>query len=125
MCWLGDFLGVKFSTSNALVRRSAAVLAPHSEVPAIPLRVRMWFLFEELSGAPNGYVSALALFWLTLVQAVLRPAHAQRSQVLSVSELGFEGRASAGKTRYQGRRRPFWWRGARYGVSGVAWEVVC
>ena len=67
----------------------------------------------------NSAVSALALTWVTLTYAVLRFAHLQRSTILRVLDNAISGRASLGKRRTQGRRRPFDWRAPRWGITGL------
>ena len=59
------------------------------------------------SGSMNVFVRGIALFWLTIIGGVMRPAQFQRSCILELGPDFLEGQASAGKTIIFGRQKPF------------------
>ena len=112
-------LGVDFHSSSDRVRGQSAVPQCHTESQAKPLTLAVLLGLESLVGSRNQAVSALALTWLLLTYAVLRFAHLQRSVIARVLDNGIAARASLGKRRSQGRRRPFEWRAPRLGATGL------
>lgn len=116
--WLEKKLGINFHTSSDRVRGQSAVPQSHLETQAVPLSLKLILGLESLVGSRNHAVSALALTWLLLTFAVLRFAHLQRSVILRVLDNSIAAKASLGKRRTQGRRRPFEWRAPRWGIAG-------
>ena len=117
--WLERKVGMCFHCCLPLVRDQAAVPQSHIETQATPLLLSVILGLEWLLSSQNDAVKALALTWLMLTFAVLRFAHLQRSTILEVMEHGIAARASLGKRRTQGRRRPFEWRAPRKGITNV------
>ena len=117
--WLEKKIGLRFFASSARVHDQAAVPASHLETQATPLLLIHLIGLERLVSSRNSAVSALALAWVMLTYAVLRFAHLQRSTILRVLDNAISGRASLGKRRTQGRRRPFDWRAPRWGITGL------
>ena len=116
--WVEKKLGFDFHSSSDRVRGQSAVPQCHTESQAKPLTLSIILGLESLVGSQNHAVGALALTWLLLTYAVLRFAHLQRSVILRVLDNGIAAKASLGKRRSQGRRRPFEWRAPRWGVTG-------
>ena len=116
--WVEKKLGLDFHTSSDRVRGQSAVPQCHTESQAKPLTLSLILGLESLICSRNQAVGALALTWLLLTYAVLRFAHLQRSVILRVLDNGIAAKASLGKRRSQGRRRPFEWRAPRFGVAG-------
>eukprot|EP00439_Symbiodinium_sp_Y106_P041843 s864_g5.t1 len=117
--WLEKKIGLQFHSSVSRVHDQAAVPSSHVETQATPLSLAFIIGLEQLVSSKNQAVSALALTWILLTVVVLRFAHLQRSVIVRVLDNAISGRASLGKRRTQGRRRPFDWRAPRWGVTGL------
>ena len=119
LSWLESHLHINFHLQSKLVKDAISVRANHVETQVSPLRVSLWVLFEFLVPCSNILVRGIALFWLSVLHGVLRPAHLQRSNIIALLNDSIEGRATLGKARIFGRRRPFFWRMPRIGVLGT------
>ena len=119
LVWLEDHIGLRAHSRAPLVRQQAAVGGGHVPDQAIHLRVRVWAFLEELASTPNPFVRAVALAWLLCTAGALRFAHLQRSTLLRMTDCGMFFRASRGKTRTQGVRKPFEWTVPRLGLTGL------
>lgn len=84
-----------------------------------PWSLRILMHFEHWVQSDNGYAQWLSATWLTLAFGVMRFAHLQRSKVLEIGEDFILGRASVGKSRRGGVRRPFRWAAPRFSLRGV------
>jgi hypothetical protein len=125
--WLQKHFELTWSLDSAWVKQVASVSAHHIEKQVAPLRLSMWAVLTLLASSNNIVVKGIALFWLLVLGAVMRPAHLQRSQLIKVWPMSLEGRATADKTRTQGKRRAFSWRAPRFSVLGsdiaiAAWD---
>ena len=109
---------MSFHTSSPTASGQSHVAQHHSVQQAVPLRLKLWLHFEELSFASNPFVALLSATWSCLCLCVIRFAHWQRSRVLELSSKALHGEASSGKRRTKGRRPPFQWVMPRFGVSG-------
>ena len=75
----------------------------------MPLTIGAWSILASLLHDGNRFTRGVAAVWLLLLQGVLRFAHLQRSQILSVTNRGIYGLALLGKSPRAGLRRPFYW----------------
>ena len=127
MMWLQQHLEIKWGLDSAWVRQIASVSAHHVERQVAPFRISMWAVFSILALSENKVVQGLALFWMFVLGAVMRPAHLQRSRFIQIWPASLEGMATADKIKYQGKRRAFNWRAPRFSILGsdlasIAWE---
>ena len=72
---------------------------PHQAVPA---RVVVGLVLENVLEVENPFVQNLAFFAVAIVESVLRPRHLQRSDI-TVAEGRIIGNCSRGKARREGR----------------------
>ena len=86
---------------------------------AIPLHVKLWLHVEIALLSPNRLVSWLAVSWHLLIAGVLRFVHMQRSVILNSTRVGIIARASLGKSKRSGLRRPFKWSSPRFSLRGT------
>ena len=90
------------------------------EVPAVPFRLKVWMLLEREAKSSNGFVSALSLSWVLLIQGVTRFAHLQRSTYLGEEASYLKLQASSGKEKCEGARKPMIWSVPKTMLNGEA-----
>ena len=59
------------------------------------MRITLWATLDLLTTASNWVVKGIAIFWMLIVYAVLRPAHVQRSSFVALHANSVEGICSA------------------------------
>ena len=116
LCWLRKHLELDWRLDTTSFAQAAYVRASHVESQVSPMRITLWALLSLLSGSQNCFVKGVALFWMIIIGAVMRPAHLQRSKLTDLGADFLEGTAFAGKARIFGKRRPFKWRSARQDI---------
>ena len=119
LAWLELRIGMRMSTSVALVKQQGSVVGGHTPVQAVLLRVRVWAYLEDMVASANPFVRGLCLAWLLCTSGALRFAHLQRSVLLRMTPCGMFLRASRGKARTKGVRAPMEWSAPRLGLTGV------
>ena len=119
MKWLATHMGLDAPIDDQLVVDQGAELPGHVERQATPLRIKMWFALDMWSQSANACLAMLACAWQALLLGVMRFAHLQRSAVAELDDDFVEFYATRGKCRQGGKRRPFWWRMPRKGISGA------
>lgn len=118
LLWLNAHLELNWSLAGNFVAQSAAARSSHIEQQVSPMRLSLWVVLTILSSVDNIVVRGLALFWILILEGVLRPVHLQRSSISVLLPEAVEGRATAGKARLFGKRRPFTRRCPRIDIIG-------
>ena len=119
LSWLNKQFEIGMSLESKMVVGAAAVRSTHVEQQVSPMRLSLWALLDRLCFSCNMVVRGIALFWIGVIQAVLRPIHLQRARILPELPESVEGVTQLGKSRVRGKRRPFSWRMPRVGISGT------
>jgi len=112
-------IGWNFGSADWRLRRLASVPGKHQIHRSRPIAPSILRLLTVLILEENIFIKALACFWLTIVHAVLRPAHAQRSSIHFRTTAFFEGLCRRGKRRVDGVQAPFYWSAPAVSIDGV------
>ena len=121
LLWAAKRVGIPFNSDAISVRDAARVPDTHVETQIPELQPRLWFVFERMLKDKSVFVVAIALYWVFLVITVLRPKHLQMSRIVFLAGR-IQGEVEKGKSRVQGKRRPFSWAAPRQGLSQLDLE---
>ena len=111
-------LGLDLALEDKVVRAQTLCARAQEEIPAEPFRVKVWLLFEKELWSDNGFVRALSLAWVLLITGVMRFAHLQRSRYVDTKENVVTFKATSGKAKCEGVRKPMWWCAPRLLADG-------
>ena len=117
--WLEDNIGASLCARHPTVVKQSLVSVVHELQQATPLPVIAWMFLEHCLASSNKFIVWLSAFWWILLLGVLRFAHAQRSYIVKLSDVGIIGWCALGKSKKAGRRRPFYWGAARFTPRGT------
>ena len=110
LSWIGIHFELPWDLNSKSIVDAASVRSSHVESQISPMRISMWAILALLSTSGNIIVKGVALFWIIIIQGVIRPKHLQCSKIICLHPHSIEGKASLGKVKTFGRRRPFAWR---------------
>eukprot|EP00973_Karenia_brevis_P066208 9201893-Karenia_brevis.AAC.1 len=109
---------LELHVSSDLVAPLRVTRSGHVVRSKAAMRISFLIHWETLVAHDNPHVRAIAMGNLILALAVVRLAHIQRSQLVSVSPSALLFWCRQGKATIGGQRPPFYWTMPRYGVSG-------
>jgi hypothetical protein len=111
-------LGVNLNLEDKVIRAQTLCARAQDELQAEPFKVKVWLLFEREMWSDNGFVRALSLAWVLLITGVMRFAHLQRSKYIDTNENVIKFKATSGKAKCEGVRKPLMWCAPRLLVDG-------